>query len=56
LDTTLVLTTSAAAIRSTNLRGHKERFYGFLVRQMMAHDGGRLVQADVRIDGSGDRA
>jgi hypothetical protein len=45
-----------AMIRSANLRSNKERFYGFFVRQMMAHDGGRLRQADVRIDGSGDRA
>jgi hypothetical protein len=45
-----------AAIRSTNLKSNKERFYGFFVRLMMAHDGGQLRQADVRIDGSGDRA
>jgi hypothetical protein len=42
-------------IRSAHLKTHKERFYSYFVRQMMSWDGGRLRDADVRIDGSGDR-
>jgi hypothetical protein len=43
-------------MRSESLKTHKERFYSYFVRQMMTWDDGLLVDAKVRIDGSGDRA
>lgn len=42
-------------IRSVALRTVKESFYKFFVRMMMQYDGGRLLDAKVVIDGSGDR-
>lgn len=42
-------------IYSEALRAVKESFYKFFIRQMIEHDGGALVNADVVIDGSGDR-
>lgn len=44
-----------AAIRSVHLRSDKESFYEFFVKQMLRHDNGRLIDAKVIIDGSGDR-
>jgi hypothetical protein len=43
-------------IYSPHLKTNKEDFYRFFVRQMMQHDNGRLEQATVVIDGSGDRS
>ena len=45
-----------AVIYSPRLRAEKDRFYEYFVKQMMAYDGGALVDAKVIIDGSGDRA
>jgi hypothetical protein len=42
-------------IHSGHLRSDKESFYEFFVKQMLRHDGGRLSDAKVIIDGSGDR-
>lgn len=42
-------------IHSPHLRSNKEGFYQYFVRQMMTHDDGRLENATVVIDGSGDR-
>ncbi|WP_428151117.1 DUF3800 domain-containing protein [Brevundimonas sp.] len=42
-------------IRSEHLRSDKESFYEFFVKQMLRHDSGRLDNAKVIIDGSGDR-
>ena len=42
-------------IHSPHLRLDKEGFYRYFVRQMMTHDDGRLENATVIIDGSGDR-
>src|SRR5690606_33478021 len=42
-------------IYSSNLKSDKETFYEFFVKQMLRHDGGRLANAKVVIDGSGDR-
>ena len=42
-------------IRSDHPRSDKESFYEFFVKQMLRHDGGRLSDAKVIIDGSGDR-
>lgn len=42
-------------IYSDRLRGEKEEFYRFFVKNMVEHDGGLLDNAKVIIDGSGDR-
>jgi hypothetical protein len=42
-------------VYSPHLRSEKEDFYRFFVRQMLSHDGGLLQDAEVIIDGSGDR-
>jgi hypothetical protein len=42
-------------IHSAHLRSDKEGFYAFFVKQMLRHDDGRLTNAKVIIDGSGDR-
>ena len=44
-----------AVIRSAHLQTDKESFYAFFVKQMLRHDNGRLTNARVIIDGSGDR-
>lgn len=44
-----------AVIHSPQLRTDKESFYEFFVKQMLRHDNGRLDNARVIIDGSGDR-
>lgn len=44
-----------AVIHSAALRSDKENFYEFFVKQMLRHDNGRLENARVIIDGSGDR-
>lgn len=44
-----------AVIRSAHLKTDKESFYEFFVKQMLRHDDGRLTDARVIIDGSGDR-
>ena len=44
-----------AVIRSAHLQTDKESFYEFFVKQMLRHDNGRLDNAKVIIDGSGDR-
>jgi len=49
------LVVDKARIRSMHLKTQKEQFYAYFVRQMMTWDGGRLRDAHVRIDGSGDR-
>ena len=43
-------------IYSCHLKGKKETFYKFFIRNMMQHDGGALRDAKVVIDGSGDKA
>ena len=42
-------------IYSPRLKSDKDKFYEFFVRQMMAHDNERLRNANIVIDGSGDR-
>ena len=44
-----------SSIYSHNLRTEPERFYSFFLRLLMDHDGGALVNARIKIDGSGDR-
>lgn len=40
---------------SLHLRGEVDAFYSYFVKQLLAHDGGLLTGAKIRIDGSGDR-
>lgn len=42
-------------VYSTHLRGSKESFYNFFVRNLMQYDNGLLSNASVKIDGSGNR-
>lgn len=42
-------------IYSSNLRSNCDSFYNFFVQNMLKHDGGTLVGARIKIDGSGDR-
>jgi hypothetical protein len=42
-------------IYSLHLRGQVDAFYSYFVKQLLAHDGGALEGAKIRIDGSGDR-
>lgn len=43
-------------IHSNRLKSNKESFYEYFVKQMMQFDNGMLKDAQVIIDGSGDRA
>jgi Protein of unknown function (DUF3800) len=40
---------------SNTLRGDTDSFYNYFAKMLMAHDGGALEAAQVRIDGSGSR-
>lgn len=40
---------------SPHLRTNKESFYSFFIKSMLKYDGGLLSQAQIIIDGSGDR-
>ena len=44
-----------AVIYSEGLRERKELFYNYFVKLLLAHDNGVLINARVKIDGSGDR-
>jgi hypothetical protein len=43
------------ALHSPHLRTETDSFYNYFVKMLMAHDGGTLDAARVRIDGSGGR-
>lgn len=42
-------------IRSEELRGNKNSFYGYAIKMLLQHSGGSVLNAKIRIDGSGDR-
>jgi hypothetical protein len=42
-------------VYSPHMRSNPDSFYNYFVKMLMAHDGGTLSQAKVRIDGSGSR-
>lgn len=42
-------------LESMHLRSHTDQFYNYFVHQLMKHDNDILVNARVKIDGSGDR-
>ena len=49
------LVVNKSKIYSTHLRGDADSFYNFFVQNLIKHDGDILVDANVKIDGSGDR-
>ncbi len=53
--TVRALVVDKSVIYSDHLRETPERFYSYFLRLMMEHDGGALVGARVKVDGSGDR-
>lgn len=42
-------------VRSTELRNNKNSFYSYAIKLLLQHSGGKILDAKVRIDGSGDR-
>ena len=42
-------------IRSNELRNNKNSFYSYAIKSLLKHNGGSILNAKVRIDGSGDR-
>lgn len=42
-------------IRSKELRNNKNSFYSYAIKLLLRHSGGSVINAKVRIDGSGDR-
>lgn len=49
------LVVDKSRVYSGNLRTHKEMFYNYFVKLLLEHDNGRLVDARIKIDGSGNR-
>ncbi len=43
-------------IHSQKLRENKNSFYSYAVKLLLEHNGGSILDAKIRIDGSGDRA
>lgn len=44
-----------AAIRSEELKNNKNSFYSYFIKEVLKHNGGSILDAKIRIDGSGDR-
>jgi len=44
-----------ALIKSDELRGNKNSFYSYAIKLLLQHSDGSVLDAKVRIDGSGDR-
>lgn len=42
-------------IRSNELRNNKNSFYSYTIKLLLKHSGGSILDAKIRIDGSGDR-
>lgn len=49
------LVVKKSAIYSSRLRTDSDCFYNYFVRSLMSHDAGRLRNARIKIDGSGDK-
>lgn len=49
------LVVDKSVVYSGNLRTRKELFYNYFVKLLLEHDNGRLADARIKIDGSGDR-
>lgn len=44
-----------ALIRSAELRSYTHRFYAYFIKEALKHHGGSIMDAKIRIDGSGGR-
>lgn len=42
-------------IRSQELRNNKNSFYSYAIKSVLEHNGGNILNAKIKIDGSGDR-
>lgn len=42
-------------IRNNELRNNKNSFYSYTIKLFLKHSGGSVMNAKIRIDGSGDR-
>lgn len=42
-------------VTSAELRGHKEKFYGYFVKQVLLHNKGTILGASIKIDGTGPK-
>ena len=50
-----MLIVNKAIIYSPKLRQDKNPFYGYFIKEALMHSSGEILNAKVRIDGSGDR-
>ncbi len=42
-------------VRSPELKSKKDRFYAYFIKEALKHSDGRIMNAKIKIDGSGDR-
>jgi hypothetical protein len=42
-------------IRSSELKGDRDSFYAYFIKEALKHNGGSILDAKIRVDGSGDR-
>lgn len=42
-------------IRSLELKNNKDSFYGFIIKMLLQHSNNSILQASIKIDGSGNR-
>jgi len=49
------LVVNKAIIRSDELRNNKDKFYAYFIKEVLKHSGGKILDAKIKIDGSGDR-
>ncbi len=42
-------------IRSDELRSKKDKFYSYFIKEALKHNDGKILEARIKIDGSGDR-
>jgi len=54
--TVRALVVDKALIRSTELKNDKNSFYGYMIKTLLKHSDKSIVNAKVKIDGSGDRS
>ncbi len=49
------LVVNKAIIRSDELKKNKDKFYAYFIKEVLKHSGGTILDAKIKIDGSGDR-
>lgn len=50
-----VLVVDKKKIRSDELKNSKDSFYSYFIKTLLKHNGGTILSARIKIDGSGDR-